>query len=304
MDKNIDKQGQDKMKKDRLEQDLRNAYLELSDIEEKSVRQDKTLEVPEGAKERVRLKMEEQIEKIRREEAYTHLSEEDRYALELGRKLIKEKESAEAEKDKEKAEKKFGRKRRGRIAAMGTVAAALALTIGITGIGGPERAKEIVGQLVREREVEKINSDESNLTITEENEEEAYQLLSDELGTETVRVFGVIGRLTFERMEFDEDLQMAEIYYDFEKKGKLIFFVNASYKTSSFGLDIEDEIEKEYVVEVKGEKIKVREYRVKETGERRYRASFDYRGLEYYLLGNMNQEEFEEILKNLRFFGK
>lgn len=105
MDKNIDKQGQDKMKKDRLEQDLRNVYLELSDIEEKSVRQDKTLEVPEGAKERVRLKMEEQIEKIRREEAYTHLSEEDRYALELGRKLIKEKESAEAEKDKEKAAK-------------------------------------------------------------------------------------------------------------------------------------------------------------------------------------------------------
>ena len=43
MDKNIDKQGQDKMKKDRLEQDLRNVYLELSDIEEKSVRQDKTL---------------------------------------------------------------------------------------------------------------------------------------------------------------------------------------------------------------------------------------------------------------------
>ena len=36
MDKNIDKQGQDKMKKDRLEQDLRNVYLELSDIEEKS----------------------------------------------------------------------------------------------------------------------------------------------------------------------------------------------------------------------------------------------------------------------------
>ena len=304
MDKNIDKQGQDKMKKDRLEQDLRNAYLELSDIEEKSVRQDKTLEVPEGAKERVRLKMEEQIEKIRREEAYTHLSEEDRYALELGRKLIKEKESAEAEKDKEKAEKKFGRKRRRRIVAMGTVAAALALTIGITGIGGPERAKEIVGQLVREREVEKINSDESNLTITEENEEEAYQLLSDELGTEPVRVFGLVGQLEFKQMEFDKDLQIAEIDYSFRKESKLTFLVNASYKTGSFGLDIEDEIENEYVVEVKGEKIKVREYRVKDTGEKRYRASFGYRGLEYYLLGNMNQEEFEEILKNLRFFGK
>lgn len=301
MDRNIDKQGQSRMKKDRLEQDLRNAYFELSDIEEKSVQQDETLEIPEDAKERVRLKMEEQIEKMRREEAYTHLSEEDRYALELGRKLIKEKESAEEEKEKEK---KFGRKRRRRIAAMVTAAAALTLTIGITGIGGPERVVQYVQQKVGNRVVEKINSDESNLTITEENEEEAYQLLSDELGTEPVRVFGVIGRLTFERMEFDEDLQMAEIYYDFEKKGKLIFFVNASYKTSSFALDIEDEIEKEYVVEVKGEKIKVREYRLKETGERRYRASFAYRGLEYYLLGNMKQEDFDYILQNLRFFGK
>lgn len=301
MDRNIDKQGQSRMKKDRLEQDLRNAYFELSDIEEKSVQQDETLEIPEGAKERVRLKMEEQIEKIRREEAYTHLSEEDRYALELGRKLIKEKESAEEEKEKEK---KFGRKRRRRIAAMVTAAAALTLTIGITGIGGPERAKEIVGQLVREREVEKINSDESNLTITEENEEEAYQLLSDELGTEPVRVFGLVGQMKFKQMEFDKNLQIAELYYDFGEEGKLTFLVNASYKTGSFGLDIEDEIEKEYVVEVKGEKIKVREYRVKETGERRYRASFGYRGLEYYLLGNMKQEDFDYILQNLRFFGK
>ena len=304
MDKNIDKQGQDKMKKDRLEQDLRNAYLELSDIEEKSVRQDKTVEVPEGAKERVRLKMEEQIEKIRREEAYTHLSEEDRYALELGRKLIKEKESAEAEKEKEKAKKKFGRKRRRRIAAMGTVAAVLALTIGITGIGGPERVVQYVQQKVGNRVVEKINSDESNLTITGENEEEAYQLLSDELGMEPVRVFGLVGQLEFKQMEFDKDLQIAEIDYSFRKESKLTFLVNASYKTSSFGLDIEDEIEKEYVVEVKGEKIKVIEYRVKETGERRYRASFDYRGLEYYLLGNMKQEDFDYILQNLRFFGK
>lgn len=152
--------------------------------------------------------------------------------------------------------------------------------------------------------VEKINSDESNLTITEENEEEAYQLLSDELGTEPVRVFGLVGQLEFKQMEFDKDLQIAEIDYSFRKESKLTFLVNASYKTGSFGLDIEDEIEKEYVVEVKGEKIKVIEYRVKETGERRYRASFDYRGLEYYLLGNMKQEDFDYILQNLRFFGK
>lgn len=303
MDKNIDKQGQDRMKKDRLEQDLRNAYLELSDIEEKSVRQDKTLEVPEGAKERVRLKMEEQIEKIRREEAYTHLSEEDRYALELGRKLIKEKESAEAEKDKEKAEKKFGRKRRRRIVAMGTVAAALALAIGITGIGGPERAKEIVGQLVREREVEKINSDESNLTITEENEEEAYQLLSDELGTEPVRVFGGSEQLKFDRMEYDKELQVAELYYNFGKEDMMIFFVNASYGVAAFGIDVEDSLTDTYKKRIKDEEIVIKEYTTPKN-DTRYLASFDYMGLEYYMLGTMEKMDFEKTLNNLKFLWK
>ena len=301
MDRNIDKQGQGRMKKDRLEQDLRNAYFELSDIEEKSVQQDETLEIPEGAKERVRLKMEEQIEKIRREEAYTHLSEEDRYALELGRKLIKEKEGAEAEKEKEK---KFGRKRRRRIAAMVTAAAALTLTIGITGIGGPERAKEIVGQLVREREVEKINSDESNLTITEENEEEAYQLLSDELGTEPVRVFGGSEDLMFDKMEYDKELQIAELYYRINNKESIVFLVNASFKQASFGIDVEDSLKKVYRKDIKGETISIKEYEIQDTKERKYLASFEYRGLEYYLLGTLNKSDFEKILKNLKFLGE
>lgn len=303
MDRNIDKQGQDRMKKEHLEQDLRNAYFELSDIEEKSVRQDKTLEVPEGAKERVRLKMEEQIEKIRREEAYTQLSEEDRYALELGRKLIKEKESAEAEKDKEKEEKKSGRKRRGQIAAMVAAAAALTLTIGITGIGGPERAKEIVGQLVRGREVEKINSDESNLTIMGEREEEAYQLLSDELGMEPVRVFGGSEQLKFDRMEYDKELQVAELYYNFGKEDTMIFFVNASYGVASFGIDVEDSLTDTYKKRIKDEDIVIKEYTTPKN-KKRYLASFDYMGLEYYMFGTMEKADFEKILNNLKFLWK
>lgn len=303
MDRNIDKQGQSRMKKDRLEQDLRNAYFELSDIEEKSVQQDETLEIPEGAKERVRLKMEEQIEKIRREEAYTHLSEEDRYALELGRKLIKEKESAEEEKEKEKEEKKCGRKRRRRIAAMVTAAAALTLTIGITGIGGPERVVQYVQQKVGNRVVEKINSDESNLTITGECEEEAYQLLSDELGMEPVRVFGGSEQLKFDRMEYDKELQVAELYYNFGKEDTMIFFVNASYGVSSFGIDVEDTLTDTYQKRIKDEEIVIKEYTTPKNNTR-YLASFDYMGLEYYVFGTMEKADFEKILNNLKFLWK
>ena len=106
------------------------------------------------------------------------------------------------------------------------------------------RGQKKVSQLVQEREVEKINSEESNLTITEENEEEAYQLLSDELGTEPVRVFGGSEQLKFDRMEYDKELQVAELYYNFGKEDTMIFFVNASYGVASFGIDVEDSFDR------------------------------------------------------------
>lgn len=304
MDRKIEKQGQDRMKKDQWEEDLRDVYFELSDIEEQSVKQEEALEVPEDAQERVRLKLEEQIEKIRREEAYARLSEKDRYALELGRKLLEEKESEKAETEKGKSERKYGRKRRGRIAAMVTVAAALALTIGITGIGGPERVVQYVQQKVGNRVVEKINSDEGNLTITEENEEEAYQLLSDELGTEPVRIFGGSKDLMFDKMEYDKELQIAELYYKVNDKESLVFLVNASFKQTSFGIDVEDSLKRTYRKHIKGKTISIKEYEIQDTKERKYLASFEHQGLEYYVLGTLNKSDFEQILKNLKFLGK
>lgn len=186
---------------------------------------------------------------------------------------------------------------------MVTVAAALALTIGITGIGGPERVVQYVQQKVGNRVVEKINSDEGNLTITEENEEEAYQLLSDELGTEPVRIFGGSKQLKFDRMEYDKELRVAELYYNFEKEDALIFFVNASYGVSSFGMDVEDFLTDTYKKRIKNEEIVIKEYTTPKKGTR-YLASFDYMGLEYYMFGTMEKADFEKILNNLKFLWK
>ena len=93
-------------KKDMLEQHLAENFIELAKEEEQQINHIKDhgseddIRMPEGTKEAIRAKLDDEIEKIKeaeREEIYSRLSEEDRYALERGRKIIQEeKERAKA----------------------------------------------------------------------------------------------------------------------------------------------------------------------------------------------------------------
>ena len=57
----------------------------------------------------------------------------------------------------------------------------------------------------------------------------------------------------------------------------------------------------EYEVENKGRQIRVEEYEVRKTKEKRYIAEFEYKGVQYQLKGIMEKEEFDKIIKNLFF---
>ena len=111
-----------------LEQHLAENFIELAKEEEQQINHIKNhgseddIRMPEGTKEAIRAKLDDEIEKIKeaeREEIYSRLSEEDRYALERGRKIIQEeKERAKAngteEVPAEESTKKHTRKRHGR----------------------------------------------------------------------------------------------------------------------------------------------------------------------------------------------
>ena len=99
-------------KKDMLEQHLAENFIELAKEEEQQINHIKNhgseddIRMPEGTKEAIRAKLDDEIEKIKeaeREEIYSRLSEEDRYALERGRKIIQE--------EKERAGKQMERKK-------------------------------------------------------------------------------------------------------------------------------------------------------------------------------------------------
>ena len=187
-------------KKDTLEQRIAEDFKKLAQAEEEKTRKEaeseKDIRMPEGTKEAVRARLDEEIKKIEDAEVYDRLSEEDRRALELGRKVLRE----EKEKEKEKEEKAFEgktrkhhrRPRRVYIAVAAVLVATLAVSV--SAMGGPERMVRMVRQAVGDREVEQVDSSDENLVIVEENEEEAYQQLKEIYGVEPIRIIDRAGK--------------------------------------------------------------------------------------------------------------
>lgn len=212
------------------------------------------------------------------------------------------KETEEGELSAGTDEKKHRSRRKAYLSrvAAAVVIVLLAGGIGVTGFGGPERVMEIVKSKVGTREVEKINSNEENLVIKEENEEQAYQKIKDELGIEPVRIVHKIKGFEFIQNKMEEDSQMAELMYRY-KNETIMYVINTMHSKDSWGLNVDDKQLKSYKKVVKGKEFRIKEYETVKSKEKRYSARFDHKGGEYYIVGVMSDKDFYIILKNLYF---
>lgn len=249
----------------------------------------------DGAKERLY----EKIEEYERQQAVHRLSPEDQEALRLGRQIQKEKAREEESKAASRpgsGSKRFFRRLAGVAAVIVIVAA-----VGITGVGGPDRVMEAAQQLFGGREVTKVNSNENHVLSSAESEEEkAYQEIKNEFGIDAVRIVKLLPEMEFLDMQIDQDLQVANLFYD--NDGKIIsYIISCSQDESVWGRDIEDTFIREYKYPLELVQASIQEYEIEETGEKKYSANFDYQDIHYQLTGTMKQQELEEILNNLHF---
>lgn len=212
----------------------------------------------------------------------------------------KETEEGELSAGTDEKKHRFRRKAYLSRVAAAVVIVLLAGGIGVTSFGGPERVMEIVKSKVGTREVEKINSNEENLVIKEENEEQAYQKIKDELGIEPVRIVHKIKGFEFIQNKMEEDSQMAELMYRY-KNETIMYVINTMHSKDSWGLNVDDKQLKSYKKVVKGKEFRIKEYETVKSKEKRYSARFDYKGGEYYIVGVMSDKDFYIILKNLYF---
>lgn len=249
----------------------------------------------DGAKERLY----ERIEEYERQQAVRRLSPEDQEALRLGRQIQQEK--AREEEGKAASRPGSGRKRFfKRLAGVAAVVVIVA-AVGITGVGGPDRVMEVLQQMVGNREVTKVNSDDKDvLKSDDEKEEEAYQEIEDELGIYPVKLIKRLPYMNFTDMQLDSDLRVANIFYN--NNGEIIsYIINCSQEDATWGADIEDTLMQEYNYPINNVQILIQEYVVEETGDKKYSAQFEYKEVHYQLTGIMTKEQIEEILNNLHF---
>lgn len=216
------------------------------------------------------------------------LSEEDREALRLGRKLMAKRSKA----------------RRTRILRVGSgLAAAVAVVcmIGVNTIGHSERAARSAISTVGLREVVKMSSGDNVADVSGIKEKEAYEKIKKDLGIKPVRIQYGLENFKFDSMVLDDKIQSAELIYKIDDKEKLVYVIGTAYLNFSLGIDVNEKVVDEYNVVNRGCKISVKSYRTPKTKTEKYSAEFEYEGVGYYMVGVMEQEEFDKILENLYF---
>ena len=293
-------------KKDEFKECIAREFEEIAREEEEFLENDTSLE---GTKDAVLARVREQIrayemEQTRKEteEAINHLSEEDREALELGRKMLK---AGIGKKDPEEPSGKKVRRKKKPLKMYLALAAVIVcvLAMGITSMGGPERIVRMMTQNVGDREVDQVDSnhtDKENKVIEGEEEEKAYQEIGDVFNTDIVKLSANLKGMKFDSMNLDENNQIAENYYTYNKK-TIAYIISAPYRENSWGVDFEDPIEKKYTEKLHNCKVDITVYKIDKNEGFGYAAEFKYNNIDYLLTGTMRQQEFDKLLKSLFF---
>lgn len=242
------------------------------------------MEMPKEA----HLSLMNRIKKYEEEKLRNALPEEDREALRIGREVQKKRERA-----------KQNRKKIRRI--MGVAATVvLFIGIGVTSVGGKKLFIDTFDKKFGGEDKTYVESGDAEI-VGEITEEQAWEEIKEMLGEEPIRMTYKPVNTKFLNVVVDKDLQEATLYYMINDKVMNLRVVSR-YVKSSTGIEISDQLLRQYLIELPETKVTIREYKVLQTGEKEYIAQFTYKNSEYFLSGIVNKAEFEKIIKNLHFF--
>lgn len=238
----------------------------------------------------------EQIEKkVREDKSLDDITVSDEMEKELFNKI--------QDYEYDKRHKKVVRKKKKSKLVIGALAAVLILVCGsvMTSVGSKSYWKTLWND---------SNGDEQNNGIDVENMESietedidevgVYKEIAKVMGNYLVRIEYKPEDMALKKYSVDQNQRRANLFY---QNGKEIirYSMYMNSKDSSLGQKAVDNLVDEYEVENKGRQIRVEEYEVRKTKEKRYIAEFEYKGVQYQLKGIMEKEEFDKIIKNLFF---
>ena len=199
--------------------------------------------------------------------------------------------------------KLYKKKRKMRKYFVLAAAVVCALAFGVTSMGGPERVFETFKRNVMGREQVRVNSEDDVDIVETVSEEEAYQQIEDEFGFYPVKLMNRPEDIEFLGAKMGEEIQGINLIYGKDDEVCLSYFIRPNYRNGSFGIDMEDDVIAEYDVENVDVSITIKRYAVDEVNNNRWSGEFSYQDVYYFIVAmDMEQKEFEKILKNLYFF--
>lgn len=225
------------------------------------------------------------------EEYESCLSEEDREALELGRKMLEQ---------KKRPHRRIPRKAKVWLPLAASMI--LVLACGITSVGSKSYWKNLWKRMLGEQKNTVINVEDMDTIKTEEQPgDEAYHNIDKTLHVNVVRIVKGLKKMRIVNYEVDEQQKLAKIFYDYNGK-TLLYGIYLNDEDSSYSEKVADPLTDEFDVTNEKQTIHVMEYQIRGTEEYRYVTNFEYQGIHYRLKGIMKRSDFEEILKNLYYF--
>lgn len=241
------------------------------------------VEVPEIIYERLMQQIQEYEQEQEEKRAHDNLSEEDKELIRLGRK--------------------YKKKRKWNKYIILAAALVMALAFGVTSMGEPEKVLEEFRWFIGGREQVNIDSDDERVKqLDEVNEADAYQQIEDEYGFYPVRLDYLPEGMEFQKVTMGIGIQGIQLLYEQGKDKVIAYVIRPNYRTGSTGIDIEDELIKEYDKKIDGITVNVKQYFVEDAKEERWIVEFEYQNVCYLLrIAGIEQQEVDEIIENLYF---
>lgn len=187
------------------------------------------------------------------------------------------------------APKRFGKRK---LAISAALAAAFAVLLGITAIGG---RSYFLRERKNELNVTIINNNQNKKNISQI--EEAYQLIESELGIPALRLDYVPSDLDFRTVIWKETSATIQFYY---RENVIILYEGKETDSISVGIESDRNQSKTVYNEWLDQEIIYRENRL-DAGRAEYETLLTINKNIYYFSGIMPEEEFIKIIKNFLF---
>lgn len=200
--------------------------------------------------------------------------------------------------------KKTVRRKKKKYRIFFALAAVLILVCGsvITGTGSKSYWKVFMERMSGEETLSNIDVENMDSKEIEDLDEiQVFNEIRQKLGISPVHFLYAPKGMNLVRYMVEEEQGRAVLLYEYN--GQTIYYSMYMNDTdSSYGQTEIDELVDEYPILSDNVQVNVKEYFVKGYEEHRYVAEFEYMDVQYWFVGILEKEEFEEIIKNLSFY--